>query len=119
MGLSTSQAIELCSINSIVSTVNNFPATDLSHALLACDMPVKNGASLSSLEPSSCPELQSILHEFKDVLVPSIPGGLPPARFDNNGRAIEHTIETAPDAIPYDRPPGPFTQEDQLEYNLL
>jgi hypothetical protein len=78
-------------------------------------MPVKHGTSLSSPEPSSCPELQSLLHEFKDVLVPSIPGGLPPERFDNNGRAIEHTIETAPDAVPYARPPRPFTQEESAE----
>ena len=61
------------------------------------------------------PELQALLNEFEDVLVSSIPGGLPLQRVDADGRPIEHTIEVDTTAKPCARTPRWFTAEESAE----
>jgi hypothetical protein len=44
------------------------------------------------------PEIQPILHELRDVLVPEVPAGLPPERLDVAGNPFEHCIDVDPSA---------------------
>ena len=96
----------LCSFDAISRDVRNAD-TDLDclspnlNLLDACDV----GAGKGGKDPSIAP----LLNEFCDVLRTEIPGGLLPERFRADGTRTEHTIGTAQDAVPYSRPPRPFT----------
>lgn len=90
-------------------------------AYLGCVLPeraeqVDNGLPQSphSGRGAHQPEIHALLCEFSDVIVNSIPGGLPPERFAPDGTRIEHTIDTAPGVKPFARPPRPVTN-DELE----
>jgi hypothetical protein len=61
------------------------------------------------------PEIKPILHEFRDVLVTEVPGGLPPERFGTAGNPIEHCIEVATGETPFARPSRPFTPHEDAE----
>jgi hypothetical protein len=54
------------------------------------------------------PSIKSLLDEFSDVLVPEIPGGLPPERRATDGIPIACVIDVDPDAKPYAQQPRPF-----------
>ena len=102
----------LCSFDAISRDVRNAD-TDLDclspnlNLLDACDV----GAGKGGKDPSIAP----LLNEFCDVLRTEIPGGLLPERFRADGTRTEHTIGTAQDAVPYSRPPRPFTPEETAE----
>lgn len=107
-----SDFIELCTFQQFANDIQSLPNDELKDAFLAYLKPEFAAAGASDVPGATDPDIQEILNEFRDVLVSEIPGGLPPERFASDGTPIEHTIETAPDASPYSRPPRPFTVEE-------
>jgi RNase H-like domain found in reverse transcriptase/Reverse transcriptase (RNA-dependent DNA polymerase)/Integrase zinc binding domain/Integrase core domain/Retroviral aspartyl protease len=109
-----SDLVELCTIQAFANAVRSMPEEELAEAFVACVAPELDSLTLHP-NHTNCPELQSMLQEFSDVLVSSIPGGLPPERYDIAGRKIEHTIETAPDAKPFAVNPRMFSPDESAE----
>lgn len=107
-----SDFIELCTFQQFANEAKALPDDELNDAFLAYLKPEFLAAGTGNVPGASDPDIQKILAEFSDVLVSEIPGGLPPERFAADGSPIEHTIETAPDADPFSRPPRPFTVEE-------
>ena len=101
MPSSNSTFIELCSISTFAATLHTLSDKELNQAFVACITPELCSA-VAAADPKDykSPELQAMLNEFEDVLVSSIPGGLPPKRVDADGRPIEHTIEVDTTAKP-------------------
>jgi hypothetical protein len=106
--------LELCTLQQFSTSLHTIPACELQQAFVACVTPELRTAALGK-GSTECPDLQNILDEFSDVLVPTIPGGLPPVRDDIAGRVIEHTINSAYDEKPYARPPRTFTPDESAE----
>ena len=87
MPSSNSTFIELCSISTFAATLHTLSDKELNQAFVACITPELCSA-VAAADPKDykSPELQAMLNEFEDVLVSSIPGGLPPKRVDADGR---------------------------------
>jgi hypothetical protein len=96
-----------------VRSLRSEPTIDTENAVIAVleHVPAQQPAGLGS----DLPDIKPLLNEFSDVLVSEIPGGLPPERVSADGSPIECTIELAPDAKPFARPPRPFTAEETQE----
>jgi hypothetical protein len=113
-----SSMIELCSMSAFANSIHK-EQFDLDHAVVACIAPELHAMSATTTavpnQNEHAPKLQALLSEFSDVLVSSLPGGLPPVRHDSSGRVIEHTIDTHSHEQPYARPPRPFTLEESAE----
>jgi hypothetical protein len=116
-----SDRFELCSFNAISKRSLSFTATEeavlgyvmpeccIMHADEGSEDPVFSGPG------GLLPEIKPILHEFRDVLVTEVPGGLPPVRFDPAGNPIEHCIDVEPGEKPFARPSRPFTPHEDAE----
>jgi hypothetical protein len=98
-------------MQAFTSALSSISDEELSHAFVGYVTPELANVKADT-STNACPELAQLLQEFQDVLVSSIPGGLPPVRYDTSGRVIEHTIVTAPDAQPYARTPYPCTPDE-------
>jgi hypothetical protein len=113
-----SSMIELCSMSAFANSIRKEPY-DLENAVVACITPELHAISATTTavpnQNEHASKLQALLSEFSDVLVSSLPGGLPPVRHDASGRVIEHTIDTHSHEQPYARPPRPFTLEESAE----
>ena len=107
-----SDFIELCTFQQFAADVKHLPAEQVQQAFMACVTPELRAVTADQAPGADDPEVRKLLDEFKDVLVPQVPGGLPPVRTAADGSIIEHTIETAPDVTPSSRPPLPFTAEE-------
>jgi hypothetical protein len=107
----SSSCIELCTLDGFARSLCDESAVSLEYAVVASLQHVPEH-DVNIAQGADAPDIAPLLSEFDDVLVPEIPGGLPPERFARDGRAIECAIDTAPDVKPYARPPKPFTQEE-------
>jgi hypothetical protein len=107
----SSSCIEICTLDGFARSLCDESDIDLAGAVVASLQHVPDPASLAGPGADE-PDVAPLLQEFHDVLVPEIPGGLPPVRFANDGRPIECCVDTEPDAKPYARPPKPFTTEE-------
>lgn len=107
-----SNLIEVCNMCAFSHQLRTASDLDLKNVLLASltlDSPLLSG------EGATHPSIAPLLQEFCDVLVPKMPGGLPPERVGLHGLPLEHTIETAPREKTYARPPRPFTADEMKE----
>jgi hypothetical protein len=103
-------------MSAFANAINTIPEDELAQAFIACVSPALRAVDAATgLQDHYSPELKALLSEFSDVLVASLPGGLPPKRYDAAGRPIEHRIDTPNGAKPYARPPHPFTAEESAE----
>jgi hypothetical protein len=99
-----SSCIELCTLDAFSRDIRSEDAVDLHGAVIASLQHVPLQTEVLTGPGADDPDVQPLLSEFCDVLVPEIPGGLPPERYARDGRPIECCIETEPDAKPYARP---------------
>jgi hypothetical protein len=108
-----SNVIELCSLEAFSKAVKQEPnvlafigyVKFVQDETFSLDNPVLSGKG------SSDSGIAQLLLSLKDILVSTIP----PERHAADGSVIQHSIETAPTATPYSRPPRPFTREETQE----
>jgi hypothetical protein len=58
---------------------------------------------------------EAVLADFTDVLVSDLPPGMPPERYDQDSKSIEHTIDLHPNSKPYAAQPRRLTPEENAE----
>jgi hypothetical protein len=111
----SSSRIELCTIDAFARSLRNTSTIDASQVVLAVLQHIPDVPVTLSGPGADSPNVKPLLLEFSDVLVPEIPGGLPPERYATDGRPIECAIDVEPDAKPYARPPRTFSPEETQE----
>jgi hypothetical protein len=61
------------------------------------------------------PRAEAVLADITDVLVSNLPPGMPPERYGQDGKPIEHTIDLDPNSKPYAAQPRRLTPEENAE----
>jgi hypothetical protein len=88
--------------------------------LLGCMEELNPGSqsqeTYASTQPAECAIHETaMLKEFADVIVHSVPPGLPPERFLPDDRKLEHHIPLNPDAKPKSQQPYKLSSEEMTE----
>jgi hypothetical protein len=97
--------IELRTIDAFARSLRDDSSVDCDSVVVAVLEHQTDAAKPLAGLGADLPDVQPLLDDFSNVLVPEIPGGLPPERFAADGRPTECSTEIAPGAVPYARPP--------------
>jgi hypothetical protein len=108
----SSSRIELCTITAFARSLRENDTVDHASAVVAVLKHTLPALANLAGPGAEGPDIKPLSTEFSDVLVPEIPGGLPPERTAVDERPIERAIDVDQSAKPYARPPRPFSPEE-------